>query len=653
MTESEPSLFPTPRRRVKAAVPLADQLPIAKVLLDSSLPHLDRLFDYSVPKKFADTALPGVRVRVRFAGKLVDGFITERVSESDHPGTLLPLSVTSPEPVLTAELLALVSEVAKRNAGTLWDVVRTAIPTRHARAEAASLPPADFVTAISPDLLTQYSGGQALITRTLAGQTPRAIMPTGSDNPATLLTEYATAIAAAKQSIIILVPDRAALNRVLTELAKSGVPKTAIASIAADDGPELRYRNWLAALRGTARIVVGTRSAIFVPVPELAAICIWDDWNETYLEPHAPYWHAREVAVLRSANQNTALVILGSSPSVDAVALMPWLAVVSRTPEQMRKGMAKVRSSFEEPYVAGGAGQRIPQLAFKAITNALKSGPVLVLVPRTGYSPRLACQKCRNLAVCTKCSGPLIQTDRSSAPSCRLCGHLEANWQCPHCQESNLRATAIGSLRTAEELGRAFPGIPVRSSSADHIVREIDSRPSIVVATPGAAPIAASGYQAAIFLDGNILLSRPDLRATEDTFAKWMECASLVRPGGEIVVVAEPGHPAVQGLIRHDPVGFAQRELAERASVDLPPAKRIAVLAGQKADIDDLLAIAELPDGVTIRGPVPTAAGVRLILAINRSNSVDLATALKSASVIRSARKRGEPVNIRFDPYDL
>ncbi|NBV90127.1 MAG: hypothetical protein EBR84_01765 [Actinobacteria bacterium] len=216
-----------------------------------------------------------------------------------------------------------------------------------------------------------------------------------------------------------------------------------------------------------------------------------------------------------------------------------------------------------------------------------------------------------------------------------------------------MRATAIGSVRTAEELGRAFPGVPVRWSSADHIVREIDDRPSIVVATPGAAPIPASGYQAAIFLDGNILLARPDLRASEDTFAKWMECASLVRPSGEVVVVADPAHPAVQGLIRHDPIGFAQRELQERASVNLPPATRIAVLTGAQADIDDLLSIAQLPESILKRGPVPAANGVRLILSTTRAEAPALAEALKQATNVRSARKRGDAVNIRFDPYDL
>ena len=653
MTTEELSLFPTPRKRVKAAIPLAENQPVATVLIDISLPHLDRLFDYSVPAKFADTALPGVRVRVRFAGKLVDGFLIERQDSSEHPGTLLSLSVVSPESVLSAELFALISQVALRNAGGRWDVARTAIPHRHARAEGSVQSEAPKVLALSPEILTQYAGGHALIKRTVEHQAPRAIMPTGSDDVPEILAEYATAVAASEQSVIVLVPDRAGIDRVIKVLAHSGVPKSAVAVLASDDGAEIRYRNWVSVLRGQARIIVGTRSAVFAPAQNLAAICVWDDWNETFLEPHAPYWHAREVAVLRSQNENTALLILGSSPSTDAVSLMPWLALVARPTDQARRNMARVRSALEEQYVAQGVATRMPHLAFQVISTALKSGPVLVCVPRTGYSPRLVCNQCRSMAECSQCSGALIQTERSSAPACRVCGHLETDWSCARCKGSQVRVTAIGSVRTAEELGRAFPGIPVRSSSADHIVRSIDPRPSIVVATPGAAPLVEGGYSAAVFLDGNMMLSRPDLRAGEDAFSKWMEFAALVRTEGEIVVVADPEHQAVQALIRHDPIGFAQRELVQRASVDLPPAVRLAVLTGNQADIDDLLALTQLPEGVLHRGPVPADTGARLLLSIERAQGLNLAQALKDATAVRSARKKGEPVNIRFDPYDL
>ena len=160
-----------------------------------------------------------------------------------------------------------------------------------------------------------------------------------------------------------------------------------------------------------------------------------------------------------------------------------------------------------------------------------------------------------------------MQTARSSAPACNLCGHLETSWHCKKCKGTKVRAAAVGSERTAEELGRAFPGIPVRSSTSDHILRTVDARPAIVVATAGAAPIADGGYSAAILLDGTAMLSRPELSATQETFAKWSECVSLVRAAGDVVVVADSEHPAVQALIRHDPAGFAQRELELRTQV--------------------------------------------------------------------------------------
>src|SRR4051812_32687477 len=114
----------------------AEVLPVARVAVDMSLPHLDRPFDYLVPTTLDAVAVPGCRVRVRFAGQLVDGFLLERVEQSDHEGRLAYLErVTSPEPVLTPEIAALAREIADRYAGTLADVLRLAIPPRHARVE--------------------------------------------------------------------------------------------------------------------------------------------------------------------------------------------------------------------------------------------------------------------------------------------------------------------------------------------------------------------------------------------------------------------------------------------------------------------------------------------------------------------------------------
>jgi primosomal protein N' (replication factor Y) len=290
----------------------------------------------------------------------------------------------------------------------------------------------------------------------------------------------------------------------------------------------------------------------------------------------------------------------------------------------------------------------------QGMKTALIKGPVLVLVSRLGYSPRIVCDTCRTSALCSACNGPLMQTARSSAPTCHLCGHIESNWSCKKCKGNSIRAAAVGSERTAEELGRAFPGIPVRSSTSDHILRTVDSRPAIVVATAGAAPIAQGGYAAAILLDGNAMLSRPELSATQETFAKWNECASLVRPDGEVIVVADSEHPAVQALIRHDPAGFAQRELEQRTQVSLPPAVRLAALTGDQADIDDALAMLELNPQTLVRGPVPGKDNqVRMLVSCDRKLGIELATQLKAMTSARSAKHKGGPVNVRIDPINL
>ena len=118
---------------------MAGTLPVARVAVDIALAHLDRPFDYLVPERLAQSATAGCRVRVRFAGQLVSGYLLERVTSSEHPGRLAALQrVVSPEPVLSPEIAALAREVADRYAGTMADVLRLAIPPQHARAEAAA-----------------------------------------------------------------------------------------------------------------------------------------------------------------------------------------------------------------------------------------------------------------------------------------------------------------------------------------------------------------------------------------------------------------------------------------------------------------------------------------------------------------------------------
>ena len=142
----------------------------------------------------------------------------------------------------------------------------------------------------------------------------------------------------------------------------------------------------------------------------------------------------------------------------------------------------------------------------------------------------------------------------------------------------------------------------------------VPGEPALVVATPGAEPVAAGGYGAALLLDAWALLGRQDLRAAEDTLRRWMAATTLVRSrgdGGVVAVVAESTVPTVQALIRWDPVGHAEAELDARAEVGLPPAVHMAAVDGEPDAVAALLETAELPDSADLLGPVDLPSGAR------------------------------------------
>ncbi|MCW2812887.1 MAG: hypothetical protein JWN84_342, partial [Nocardioides sp.] len=214
-------------------------------------------------------------------------------------------------------------------------------------------------------------------------------------------------------------------------------------------------------------------------------------------------------------------------------------------------------------------------------------------------------------------------------------------------------APVLGEARTAEELGRAFPRTRVRTSTGQHVLADVPADPAIVVATPGAEPVAAGGYAAVVLLDAWLLLGRDDLRAAEEALRRWSNAIGLVRPGGRALVVGDPTHPAVQALVRWDQPGFARREADERREARLPPTTRLATVTGEPGAVDDALTLLAPPDHVEVLGPVPAGPDEeRLVLRTPLARGADLSRALGELQRIRSARKL-DAVRIQVDPAVL
>ncbi|MFD0636306.1 hypothetical protein ACFQ9X_36795 [Catenulispora yoronensis] len=211
------------------------------------------------------------------------------------------------------------------------------------------------------------------------------------------------------------------------------------------------------------------------------------------------------------------------------------------------------------------------------------------------------------------CHGPLELTSGHAMASCLWCGRPAGGWRCDGvlndrpCGGDRFRMLAVGVQRTAEELGRAFANVKVVSSAGNAVLSQVSDKPALVVATPGAEPVADGGYAAALLLDGWSLLARRDLRAGEEALRRWLNAAALVRPGGEggkVVVMAEPGLAPVQALVRWDPVWHARRELTDRGELHYPPLARVAELTGTPSAVAEELRLLRLPEAAEVLGPV-------------------------------------------------
>ena len=668
---------------------------VARVAVDLPMVHLDRLFDYRIPEAMAVDAQPGVRVRVRFAGRMTSGFIIDVVEQPEAPGELSPLDkVISPEQVLSPGQVRLCRAVADHWCGTFSDVVRLAVPPRHATTEKATrspwpLPEPQPAPVTGPLDAARHSAG--FLQGVESGEGPRAFwqVPPVASPVGDWADGFAQAVAACLRSgrrALVVVPDLRDLKAAEAALVRR-FGKGVVAVLHADLGPSARYRNYLAVSRGEARIVLGTRSAAMAPVDDCGLVAIWDDGDDLHAEPRSPYLHARDVLALRAVQQQAARRVAsrGRSTEVQRWVETGWLVPLALDRRDLRRASPAIKVAGASDWALErdplARHVRIPAEAFATIRTGLTQGPVLVQVARAGYAVALACARCHAPARCQGCHGPLRSGGQGSALDCGWCGRVSGSFRCTTCQGAELRAPLVGAERTAEEFGRAFPGVRVVDSSRGHVVDSVDDAPMVVIATPGAEPVAPAGYAAALLLDTTLLLARADLRAAEEALRRWLNAVALVRPGsqgGSVCAVGPSEARPLQALVRADPATLAERELVDRREAGFPPALRFVQIEGTSEAIDTLVGAARLLpepgllpgaqvteplDGLDVLGPVPlesTAGPVggldaelhRLTLRVAPAQGAELVGRVRAGLAIGSARK-SPPVRVRVDPNRL
>ncbi|WP_431221385.1 primosomal protein N' [Leifsonia xyli] len=698
---------------------------VARVVIDSPLPQLDHLFDYAIPEELSDSAVPGVRVRVplRSAGRVADGYLVEVGEPSDgFEGTLSPLeAVVSPARVLTPEVWRLARRLADRSAGTASDILRLAVPGRMVRVEKAwlaaraaaaaadSAPPAppapssgESVRESGPSgeqmsLLGGGSGarraavpvrgyGERVLEDAVARDERialRAIPRLVPLRDGTWVGEWAVTLAALAadcqrggRTAIVAVPDHRDLEQLAAALAAIAPAEVVVRADAGQANAD-RYRGFLEALSGP-RIVIGNRSVVYAPAERLGLIVVWEDSDPLHAEPLSPYVHTRDAALVRQELEGCALVLSGNIRSVEAQRLVElgWLRDLGPERAVTSKVVLTANQRAPEPMARAA---RIPSTAWRAAREALGGdsgrprGPVLVQVARPGYAPVIACANCGQAARCMNCKGPLHQTRAGAPPSCTVCGRLATDWQCEHCEHRRFRMVTVGSGRTAEELGRAFPGTRVILADGDHPVQRVSSAPALVVATRGAEPIAEGGYQAVLLLDGERMLARESLHVAEDCLRWWQSAAGLAAPGAPTVLVGVSG-PLARDFATGRLVEFAREELADRRELRFPPAVRLASVTGTEATVAEVLAAVDRSLLIDVLGPAPVEPEgraarsgpdlVRAVLRFDYAHGNGVAAEVRAAVVKNATRRRRAPagkpgyrpaptLRVRFDDPEI
>jgi primosomal protein N' (replication factor Y) len=571
----------------------------------------------------------------------MEAWVVEKIGLSSHHKKLSEISkVISNYPVLTPEILTLSQIVADRFIGNLTDVLRFAIPPRQAKIEKAF----DFESIKRINSETKAEATYSSLT-----------IPPCVEKDVAIIESIKKIIDQGKQSLILF-PNIHLVEEFKNSLV-SKYPDIKVQVLSAEQEPSVRYKSFLEILGNRTDVVIGTRNAIFAPLQNLGLIAIWDDADENYFSQQSPYWNAREVAILRAKLNECDFISFGNCESVAINQLIKDQVMERKTfanneSKDFWPQVFTLDNSSSDPLERT---KRIPNKAWEIVKEGLKTGNVLVQVPRLGYSSNLQCSSCRESARCNGCSGPLLTKQKNSAPECKWCGKVASSWRCRYCNTREFRISVVGQTKTVEELGKSFPGVNILTSGGTTILRNVEENNSIIVATPGAEPKTPNGYSAAILLDAYLLLGVPSLAASEEAIRKWLHLFTLLKPesaGGKVFITSESTNRIVQALIKHDPNWLINNEQELRNETKLHPSVTTISLKGDLKEINQLLETFNKDASISVMGPRIFEKEELAQIVIGTNKPEDIISKVRS-EIIKFSVARTKPVRAHVNAYDI
>jgi primosomal protein N' (replication factor Y) (superfamily II helicase) len=608
---------------------ITEDLPLAKVLVDTGIAHLDQPYDYLVPKKFEYEITAGSFVEVDFAGKGRTGLVLARTDMSDEAAAAKTIAKSIGSfPIVTNEILELASQTAKEFAGDFFSVLKSAIPDRVDSVDRKLAP--DTIDLIQKRI--ELSEG---LVRSPNKSKP-LYLPLSDYSQIYNRVEKLLTKSTNSSQILLVVPDQREIAILESELSHLD-PLILTSALTKSE----RYGNFLEILSGKRNLIVGTRSAIFAPVLPGSEIIVFNDQDPSMYEKRNPYWNVRDVALMRGGKHN--LTFISSSPSLEVLALIKGSRLSTVTVKSIIRER-KLKQFNPKP----------GQSYLSAIKDGLSKGNVLVTINDPGYISSFACGTCRNISRC-ECGGKLFLSKESEAPKCVTCQKAYANWHCEWCKSDRKRIVARGSEKLGEELGKSFPNIRILLSKGKNRVDILPnlSENALVISTYGCEP--AGEYSTYIGLNLEFAFAGTKLRSFEETRLSVVDNLLKVSSGGDFFLDLPNEHPFIQAQLSGNFSKDLDLEIESRTNAKLPPKFRIASITGSQGELRDLQDQISKIDFLDKNSVLRSIADENLWELIVKSKDEDSARFSKFLSDLRRYRslKKFKPFDIRVDPFSL
>lgn len=605
------------------------------MILRIALPTpLRRLFDYLPPQPIDPTSLiSGIRVRVPFQTRTLVGILVEVVKETSVPLEKLKtaLELLDKEPIFSEDIYQLCQWSASYYHYALGEVLAGALPVALRKGKPAEIKkkpvsiegerehPPELNPAQQEAITKIGDANEAFRVFLLDGVT-------GSGKTEVYLHAIADILAKDKQ-VLVLVPEISLTPQTIARFqARFQVPVIALHSGLSETE---RLQAWLLARSGEAKVVIGTRSAVFTPFQRLGLIIVDEEHDTSFKQQDRFRYHARDLAVMRASINQIPVVLGSATPSLESLLNVKRERYIYLSlPERAGTAQLPQYHLLDVRHLPMEEG--LSSVLLESMRSHLQQGnQVMLFLNRRGFAPVLYCTQCAWIAACKRCDTRMVYHRTPPRLQCHHCdARREIPARCGECGEAALQPVGIGTQRLEDALQKYFPDVPIirvdrdntrRKGAMQNLLEQINENNSAILL--GTQMLAKGHHFPHVTLvgvvDADSGLFSVDFRAAEQMGQLLLQVAGRAgraeKPGTVLIQTRHPEHPLLQTLIQHGYSHFAATLLMEREQAVLPPFSHFAVFRAESYAEQHaahfLSAIKEIctasAGAVTLLGPVP------------------------------------------------